>query len=65
MTMQGSGPRDRDRIDPNSDDDIRYWAKELGTTHLAIIDAVQKAGTKVEDVRRHLDAAMAGGQSGG
>lgn len=58
-----SGPRDRERIDAQNDEDIRWWAKELGVTGVAILDAVTKVGPKVEDVRRQLDAAMTGGQA--
>jgi predicted ArsR family transcriptional regulator len=54
---------DNQRIDPNNDDDIRRWAKELGVENVAIIDAVKKVGTRVGDVRRHLDQLMAGGQA--
>ena len=58
-----AGPRDRSRIDAASDDEIRWWAKELGVTNVAIFDAVKKVGPKLEDVRRHLDQAMTSGQA--
>ena len=58
-----AGPRDRSRIDVASDDDIRWWAKALGVTNVAILDAVKKVGPKLDDVRRHLDQTMAGGQA--
>jgi hypothetical protein len=61
---QQSGTDTRDeRIDADNDDDIRRWAKELGVTGVAIIDAVRKVGPRVADVRRQLDQAMAGGQA--
>ncbi len=56
-------PADRERIDIRSDDEIRWWAKELGATNVAIIDAVTQVGPKADDVRHHLDQAMAGGQA--
>jgi hypothetical protein len=60
----GIGTRD-ERIDADNDDDIRRWAKALGVTQVAIFDAVHKVGTRVEDVRRCLDQAVAGGQEDG
>jgi hypothetical protein len=51
------------RIDIDNDDDIRRWAKELGVTGMALIDAVEKVGPAVDDVRRQLDQALAGGQA--
>ena len=57
------GPSDADRIDISSDDEIRWWARELGVTNVAILDAVEKVGPLVADVRRHLDQLMAGGQA--
>ncbi|HEX2669975.1 MAG TPA: DUF3606 domain-containing protein [Polyangiaceae bacterium] len=65
MTEQQNlqAPRDLQRIDPASDDEIRWWAKELGVTNVAIFDAVEKVGPRVEDVRRHLDQMMAGSQA--
>jgi hypothetical protein len=51
------------RIDIDNDDDIRRWAKELGVTGMALIDAVEKVGPAVDDVRRQLDQALTGGQA--
>jgi hypothetical protein len=61
--QSSSGPKDRERIDISNDEDIRWWAKELATTGVAIIDAVEKVGPKVSDVRQHFDQLMAGGQA--
>jgi hypothetical protein len=58
-----AGPRDPERVHAASDDEIRWWAKELGVTNVAILDAVEKVGPRVDDIRRHLDQAMAGGQA--
>ena len=58
-----AGPKDRERIDISSDEDIRWWAKELATTGVAIMDAVEKVGPKVSDVRHHFDQLMAGDQA--
>jgi hypothetical protein len=60
-----TGPRDPKKIDAASDEDIRWWAHELGVTNVALFDAVEKVGPVVDDVRRHLDQAMAGGQADG
>ena len=54
---------DSERIDTSDDEDIRRWAAELGVESVAIIDAVEKVGPNVGDVRRHLDQLMAGGQA--
>jgi hypothetical protein len=63
MAQQTAAETHDERIDVGNDDDIRRWAKALGVTNVAIIDAVAKVGPKVADVRRHLDQAMAGGQA--
>ena len=55
--------RTPDRIDSTNDEEIRWWAKELGVSGVAIVDAVDEVGPLVADVRRHLDQAMAGGQA--
>ena len=55
--------RDPNRIDADNDDEIRRWAKVLGVTGVALLDAVEKVGPLVEDVRRHLDQALAAGQA--
>jgi hypothetical protein len=55
--------REPNRIDVDNDDEIRWWAKELGVSGVAILDAVEKVGPLVDDVRRHLDQALAGGQA--
>ena len=54
---------DDERIDADDDDDIRRWAQTLGVENVAIIDAVNKVGPRVGDVRRHLDQGMAAGQA--
>lgn len=59
------GPRDRGRIDVGSDDEIRWWADQLGVTNVAIIDAVTAVGPRADDVRRHLDQAVAAEQADG
>ena len=57
------GPLDPRRIDADNDEDIRWWARELGVENVAIIDAVAKVGPAVDEVRRHLDQLLAGGQA--
>ena len=64
MTTDSPGSaRENERIDPSSDDDIRRLAEELGVSSVAVLDAVNKVGPKVADIRQHLDQAMAGGQA--
>ncbi|HYC49217.1 MAG TPA: DUF3606 domain-containing protein [Burkholderiales bacterium] len=58
-----SGSRESQRIDIDDDASIRRWAKELGVTRVQIIDAVEKVGPRVEDVRRYLDQQIAAGQA--
>lgn len=59
----GTATRDPNRIDAASDDEIRWWAHELGVTNVTLLDAIQQVGPLVADVRRHLDQLMAGGQA--
>ena len=61
--QQTQVPRDPERIDSTSDDEVRWWAKELGVSNVALFDAVEKVGPSVREVRRYLDQAMAGGQA--
>jgi hypothetical protein len=56
------GAHERSRIDAANDDGIRWWAKGLGFTRVALFDAVEKVGPSIADVRRHLDEALAGGR---
>ena len=60
-----AGPRDSALIDVSNDEEVRWWAKELAVSGVTIIDAVAKVGRRADDVRRHLDQALAGGQSDG
>jgi hypothetical protein len=34
--------REPNRIDVDNDDEIRWWAKELGVSGVAILDAVER-----------------------
>ena len=60
-----AGTAEAEIIDIESDDDIRRWAHALGVTNVAVLDAVEKVGPRVDNVRRHLDAAMVGRQADG
>jgi hypothetical protein len=62
MSQDRFTPRDEALIDIDSDEEIRGWANVLGVENVAVIDAVNKVGPKVDDVRHHLDQAMAAGQ---
>jgi hypothetical protein len=61
--QSGADPKDGERIDISNDEDIRRWAKALATTGVAIIDAVEKVGPNVSDVRQHFNQQIAGGQA--
>jgi Protein of unknown function (DUF3606) len=41
-------------IDINDDASLKHWMQHFGVTQEQLEDAVQAAGTRVEDVHRHL-----------
>jgi predicted secreted protein len=61
--QSGADPKDGERIDISNDEDIGRWAKALATTGVKIIDAVEKVGPNVSDVRQHFNQQIAGGQA--
>ena len=48
------GPKDRTRINVSDENELRYWARELGVDATTLKNAVKAAGTSIEAVRRHL-----------
>ena len=49
-----TGSPDRDRIDVNTDYELRYWTDALGVSEERLRDAVKQVGTSADAVRQHL-----------
>ena len=49
-----TGSPDRDRIDVNTDHELRYWTDALGVSEERLRDAVKQVGTSADAVRQHL-----------
>lgn len=45
---------DRRRIDVGETYELGYWSRKFGVTREELAEAVQKVGTKAEDVAREL-----------
>jgi hypothetical protein len=52
-TTKRGGP-DRDRINPDEDYEVRFWAEKWGVSREQLKQAVQKAGPMAKDVAREL-----------
>ena len=52
--QRGSGPN-RQRIDVDKDDDVRYWTQRLGVTEGELRMAIEFAGDSPERVREYLE----------
>jgi hypothetical protein len=50
----GSPPPKRNTIDISDDTELSYWTKELGVNPDELKSAVQKVGSDIEAVRKHL-----------
>lgn len=50
----GAVPRDASRVDLFDAEQIRYWARELGASEEVLREAVDQAGSDVEQVREYL-----------
>lgn len=48
------GAADRQRINPNENYEVRYWAKKFNVSEDRLREAAKKAGPMVDDVRREL-----------
>jgi len=46
--------RDRDRINRHEAYEVEYWTRALGVTRQQLLDAIDRVGVMVKDVRRHL-----------
>lgn len=51
------GTQDRSRINLHEDYEVEYWTKALGVSRKALEDAVGRAGTSADAVRRELGKA--------
>ncbi|MEN4903115.1 DUF3606 domain-containing protein [Luteimonas sp. TWI1416] len=49
-----TGAADRDRINVDEDDELRYWTQALDVTPEQLREAVAAVGPMAADVRRHL-----------
>jgi hypothetical protein len=49
-----SGPTRQERIYITEDFECRYWTMKLNVTYEELLEAVQKVGPMVADVRRYL-----------
>jgi hypothetical protein len=50
----GSPPPKRNTIDISDDTELSYWTKELGVNPDELKSAVQKVGSDIEAVRKHV-----------
>ena len=48
------GGQDRDLISLSEDYEFRDWAAKLGVSEKALRDAVERVGSRAEDVQREL-----------
>lgn len=48
------GAQDRSRINLHEDYEVEYWTKELGISRKELEDAVGRAGSNADAVRREL-----------
>jgi hypothetical protein len=48
------GQEDRHRIDVEQETECRYWSEALGMSIGQLKSAIDEAGPRVEDVKRHL-----------
>ena len=44
-----------DRINVSEDYEVRFWAKALGISEVALMEAVSLVGDKVDDVRAYVN----------
>ena len=53
VKIKRSGP-DRGKINMHEDDQVRYWAKELGVTRDELARLIDKVGDSAAAVRKEL-----------
>ena len=50
-----TGRQDDERINPDQDHELKYWAEKFGVSRDELRKAVQAAGPMVKDVQRHIN----------
>jgi hypothetical protein len=53
-----TGKPDRDRINPEEDYEVRYWAEKFGVTPERIRQAVKTSGPMVKDIAALLGKSL-------
>jgi ribosomal protein S11 len=65
-TAAAEDPQSRAEVDVSDKAAVERWAKALGTTDEALINAVQNVGRRIDKIKEFLGAGgMAGKVSGG
>jgi len=65
-TQAAEDPQSHANVDVNDKAAVDRWAKALGTTDEALMNAVKSVGTRIDKIKDFLGAGgMAGKQSGG
>ncbi|HEX5686255.1 MAG TPA: DUF3606 domain-containing protein [Ideonella sp.] len=65
-TQAAEDPQSQATVDVSDKASIDRWAKALGTTDEALMNAVKSVGTRIDKIKDFLGAGgMAGKQSGG
>ncbi len=52
--MRIRGMQDRERINVDKEDELRFWSREFDVSEEQLRDAVRAVGTLANDVRAHL-----------
>ena len=52
--VKTKGIGDNEKIDMTQPDEASYWTNELGVTSEKLIQAIQRVGPAVKDVKRYL-----------
>ena len=64
-TQAAEDPQSHANVDVNDKAAVDRWAKALGTTDEALMNAVKSVGTRIDKIKDFLGAGGAGKQSGG
>jgi hypothetical protein len=64
-TQAAEDPQSQASVDVNDKAAVERWAKALGTTDEALMNAVKSVGTRIDKIKDFLGAGGAGKQSGG
>jgi len=65
-TQAAENPQSTAHVDASDKASVMRWAKALGTTDEALMNAVHEVGTRVDRIKDYLGAGgMAADQSGG